>query len=160
MGIDGDPSVHGVTPGVDADLPAIEVDVDAIDDFVALLHEEVAQNLRPYAEQVIDGHSSGVTFGQSSGSEPMRALRQDYYRCLYSGADGLRSYIDASEVLLGAAEKIAGLYRQSDAMAQARGQEVLAALGVAEREVNAGVQAAATTDAEHENARESRRTQR
>ena len=151
--------VSSGAPAFDADIPAIEVDISALDDFVAMLRDEVTQNLRPYSEQVIDAHRSGVTFGMSSGSEPMHALRQDYYRCLYSGTNGLRSYIEASEVLLRAAERIAGLYRNSDAMAEARSEEVLAALNVAGREIDDRQQAAADLEARHETDRESRRSQ-
>jgi hypothetical protein len=139
------------------DITSIHVDVTAIDDFVSLLRDEVTQNLRPYSEQIIAEHRSGATFGVYSGSEPMHALRRDYYLCLYSGADGLRSYIEASEVLLGAAQKIAALYRETDAMAEARSQDVLAALNATENELVARDQAAAATEAKHETDRESRR---
>jgi hypothetical protein len=147
-------------PAIDVAVPAIHVDINAIDDFVALLRGEVTQNLRPYSEQIISEHRSGVGFGLHSGSEPMHALRQDYYQCLLSGAEGLRSYVEASEVLLAAAEKVAALYRRTDALAAAQTQDVLAALSVSHREMNDRQKAAAATDALHETDRETRRAQR
>jgi hypothetical protein len=159
--VDDVSSGHAVGPrAIDVDVPAINVDINAIDDFVALLRDEVTQNLRPYSDQIISEHRSGVGFGLYSGSEPMHALRQDYYQCLLSGAEGLRSYVDASEVLLAAAEKVAALYRRADAMAEAQSQDVLAALGASRREMNDSHKAAADTDALHETDRETRRAQR
>jgi ABC-type phosphate transport system auxiliary subunit len=149
-----------VVPAVDSSIPAIQVDISAIDDFVALLRDEVTQNLRPYAEQIIDAHRSGVTFGVTSGSEPMHALRKAYYDCLNSGTNGLKSYIEESEVLLGAAERIAALYRQTDGLAEAKSDDVMAALNVARREIDDRQQDAADLDAQHESDREARRTQR
>ena len=61
-----------------------------------------------------------------------------------SGAEGLRSYTEACEVLLAAAKKVAALYRRTDALAQS--QDVLAALGVSGREMNDSHKAAADTD--------------
>jgi hypothetical protein len=142
------------------ELHAIDVEIDALDDFVRLLRGEVTENLRPYSEQVISDHLSGVGFGLSSGSAVMHALRQDYYACLCSSTEGLRSYIEASEVLLTAVEKVAQHYRRSDAMASAQSQDVLAALGLAQQESSTHLAAAAIEDAHSETERESRRGQR
>jgi hypothetical protein len=63
-----------------------------------------------------------------------------------SGAEGLRSYTEACEVLLAAAKKVAALYRRTDALAEAQSQDVLAALGASGREMNDSHKAAADTD--------------
>lgn len=141
-------------------LVRIEADIDAIGDFVALLRGEVTQNLRPYADQVIDACRSGAEFGVAWGSAAMHALRLDYCRCLSSGIHGLRSYVEASEVLLSAAEKIALGYRESDAMASAHSQDVLAALSLAQREWDARQAAMTAQNALHESAREQNRATR
>jgi hypothetical protein len=142
------------------DLHAMDVDIDALDDFVTVLRGEVTENLRPYSQQIISEHRDGVGFGLASGSAAMHALRQDYHACLSSATDGLLSYLEASEVLLAAAEKIAEHYRRSDALASAQSQDVLGALGLAQQESNAGHAAASAADARSQNERESRRAQR
>jgi len=141
------------------DLRAIEVDLQGLDDFARLLREEVDANLRPYSDQIIGEHRGGVGFGLWSASNPLHDTRRDYHDCLTSAVQGLRSYIDASEVLLSAIDKVATHYRHTDAMSSAQAAEVQGALGAAQLEMQAKKAAAEAEEARRETERETRRGQ-
>ena len=130
-----------------------------MDDFARLLREEVDANLRPYSAQIIAEHRGGVGFGLSSASLPMYDTRREYSDCLASAVDGLRSYIEASDVLHAAIDKVATQYRSADAMSSAQAAEIQGALGAAQLEIQTKNAAAAAGEARRETDREARRGQ-
>ena len=92
----------------------IRVDLRELADFGTLLRGETEQNLRPYAHEIIDAYSEGVQFGQRSASGEMFATRQTYAGCLDRSAANLRSYVEASAILIDAVKTICEEYERSD----------------------------------------------
>jgi hypothetical protein len=127
------------------DLTDVKVDIDALNDFMKVLSAEIEQNLQPYSTEIITDHRQGVPIGQNSASIPLEALRRQYYLAQQSAIDGLLSYVEATKVLLRAVELIAEHYRHTDAMAQGRAMDVMAAISMAQLETDqhkAAIQAA------------------
>lgn len=116
------------------DLTEVKVDIDALNDFMKVLSAEIEQNLQPYSNEIISDHRQGVPIGQNSASIPLEALRKQYYLAQQSAVDGLLSYVEATKVLLRAVELMAEHYKHTDAMANGRATDVMAAMSKAQLE--------------------------
>jgi hypothetical protein len=92
----------------------IRVDLRELADFGTLLRGETDQNLRPHAHEIIDTYLAGVQFGQRSASGEMFATRQTYAGCLDRSVANLRSYVQASAILIDAVKTICEEYERSD----------------------------------------------
>ncbi len=121
----------------------IVVDIKAIDDFAALLAQELDANFRPAQDRVVLQHSDGVGFGSRHASTDMRITVRKYYDCLSTAVDNLRAYVAASDILIGAAQKVAAAYRSADMNARTIQRTVDTALTDAVREAELAQQRAA-----------------
>lgn len=106
------------------ELRSIEVDLQGLMDFAALVSDEMRTNLSPYADRIIAEHVLGVPFGGRSASTEVHLAAWDYHACLTQAIEALRSYIDVSEIFISAAERIATAYGDADALSAARAQDI------------------------------------
>jgi hypothetical protein len=108
--------------------PALHVDLDSIDDFVAAMRTEIADNLQPHINQLIKSYELGVCFGQITYSENLAATQMVYHDCLTRIGELLTGYVTAGQVLTSAAARVAATYRRTDAMAAAKTRDVSTAI--------------------------------
>jgi hypothetical protein len=139
-------SVH--TP----DLVEIAVDLDGLDDFASLMGGETESNLSPYADRIISDHTQGVCFGTLSASAELQATRRSYHDCLNRSVAAMRSYVEASRLLVTAIETVAERYASVDALSAQRADRVASDLMLAVAQAKAtkaaaDVKAAAEADA-------------
>ena len=112
----------------------VDVDVQGLDDFAQLLRTELDANFKPVSERIIMEHQAGVTFGERNASGEIQAVRHAYGHCLGRAMQNLQAYINASEILIAAAVKIAASYREADALSAAKLASVESLLGQAASE--------------------------
>jgi hypothetical protein len=106
----------------------VDVDIQGLDDFRDLLRSELDANFKPVTERVIMEHRAGVTFGARNASGEMQAVRLTYAHCLGRAMQNLAAYVEASEILIAAAARIAGSYRRTDELAAANIRTIESAL--------------------------------
>jgi hypothetical protein len=111
----------------------IVVDIQAIEDFAALLTQELDANFRPSHERVVLQHSDGVGFGSRHASIDMQMAVRKYFDCLATAVDNLRGFVAASNTLIDAAQRIAAAYRSADADARTMQRSIDQALSDAVR---------------------------
>jgi hypothetical protein len=111
--------------------PGFKVEVTGLTDLADEVRLETDMTLRPQASQVSTNFANGVRFGGQSASGYVFAAKERYRESLVRGVEVLTAYVEAADVLAAAAEKVAGNYRQSDALSAARSQEVANALNAA-----------------------------
>ena len=118
----------------------IEVNINGIEDFAALLAHEMDASFRPSADRVIRQHADGVGFGSRNASLDMRIAVHKYFECLSAAVDNLREFIAASEILIQAGKKIAAAYREAEDDAQSIQRKVDGALKDTADEIDASRQ--------------------
>jgi hypothetical protein len=128
--------------GPDFSAQRIEVKISAIEDFAALLAQEMQANFGPSQERIIREHAAGVGFGARHASLDMRLAVHKYFDCLNAAVDNLRQFVAASEILIEAANKIAAAYRSADDDAQTMQRKIDHALSEAIDDANAARHAA------------------
>jgi hypothetical protein len=131
------------------DLTEIAIDLDSLADFASLMSGETESNLSPYADRIISDHTHGVCFGTLSASAELQATRRSYHNCLNRSVAAMRSYVEASRLLVTAIETVAERYASVDALSAQRADQVAAdlILAVAQARVT---KAAADAQAEAE----------
>jgi len=115
----------------------IDVDIRGLEDFATLMQGELDANLRPNKDQIVVEHSRGVGFGLRHASTDMHLAVTKYYECLTTAVSNLEAYIQASELLIAAAHKVAAAYQSADDLSGARLTDVAAAFRQAVDEANA-----------------------
>jgi hypothetical protein len=139
--------MHTDDAGGDSFTPTqIEVDLRGLQDFAALLTDELDANLRPIKERIVADHVRGVGFGLRSPSIDMHLAIQKYQDCLTAAVSNLDAYVRAAEVLISAAHKVTAAYQTADELTTARLSDVTEAFNAATAEATA-VQAAAQRQA-------------
>jgi hypothetical protein len=114
------------------DYPVLSVDLNALSDVAVALRQEVDGNLVRHITQLNAAYSMGVDFGSASHSDNVKQAREVYHDCLVQITALLSKYVQAGEVFATAIDEIVKQYGSSDAMAKARVDEVMAAIGAAE----------------------------
>jgi hypothetical protein len=148
-----------VIPDSGGSIPApnlveIAVDLESLGDFASLMGGETESNLSPYADRIISDHRQGVCFGTLSASAELQATRRSYHDCLNRSIAAMRSYVEASRLLVTAIETVAERYASVDALSAQRADQVAADLMVAVAQAKATKAAAdARVAAEAEAAR-------
>jgi hypothetical protein len=120
----------------------IEVDLRGLQDFAALLNDELEANLRPIKERIVADHIRGVGFGLNHASIDMHLAVQKYQDCLTAAVSNLDAYVQAAEVLISAAHKVTMAYQTADELTAARLADVTEALNTAISEATAIQEAA------------------
>jgi hypothetical protein len=112
-------------PGCDvSDYVTLKVDIQALADVADALRQEVDANLRPHIGPLNLAYGMGVKFGLTSSSENMKRARKAYHDCLVRATESFANRIAAGEALAAAVAEIARRYGESDAMSEARSDEV------------------------------------
>ena len=130
--------VEGEGGPVGPDLVEIDVDLLSLKDFETLMRGEVEANLRPYGQRIISDHVHGACFGALSASAQVQEARHFYQACLVQSVETMRSFIEVSEALVTAVQRVAANYAGADALAEQRADrvagELMAAMGQARLE--------------------------
>lgn len=112
-------------PGNDAaGYATLQVDIEALTDVAKALRQEVNGNLQPQVGPLNLAYGMGVKFGLTSHSENMKRARQRYHDCLVQATESFATRIAIGEALAAAVDEIVRRYGASDAMAQARSNDV------------------------------------
>jgi hypothetical protein len=146
--------VEGEGGSVGPELVEIDVDLLSLKDFETLMRREVESNLRPYGERIIRDHGHGACFGALSASAQVQDARHFYQACLVQSVETMRSYIEVSEALVAAVQRVAANYAGADALAEERADkvagELMAAMGQARLEQEQAQQRAEAALAQQE----------
>jgi hypothetical protein len=118
-------------PNATVDLRHVQVDVESLEDFRAVLGRELDVNLRPNVLNIQRDHGLGVGFGVRNPGGRIQAARQRYHRALVAATVNLAGYVAAAEVLIDAIRRVAAAYRDADAASAARVARINAELDAA-----------------------------
>ncbi len=100
-------------------LSHVDVDLDGLAEFTALLGRERAVNLMPSAHNIGQDHSDGVRFGYRNPGDRVQSVRTRYQESMSAAAENLSSYIEAAGVLIEAMKQVEAQYRHVDALSVA-----------------------------------------
>ena len=119
------------------DFTEVKVEIGAFDDFIRLMQAELEQNLQPYSDQIIADHyqGTGTPIARHAPSSPLYEFQHQYGVTVDTAVAGLRSYVEATKVLVRAVELLAERYRGADSMAVASMQDVQGAMSLATQQI-------------------------
>ncbi len=137
-------------PHTDLKLTHVEVDVDGLNEFRSFLGRELDTNLRPGVLGINNDHSVGVGFGQRNIGLQVQAARATYHESLRTSTANLTEYVEASEILIDAINRVATKYGETDLSSAANSARVAAELSAAFSEA----QSAKMAERERETQRE------
>jgi hypothetical protein len=143
----------GASPNTVLNVIHVEVDVDGIADFRALLGRELDTNLRPAVAGIHADQAVGVGFGHAMPGKQIEAAQASYRAVLQGSTKILATYIAVAEELNAAMQRISERYRDADLtsarMSDAVRTELAAAADTAVQRIRM-----AEIEAEHETRRE------
>ena len=116
-----------VSPEDQMALTPVDVDIDAIGDLAKVIKDELELNLIPQTQRIIHEHYTGSALTGPWPSTVYQEVSRDYYATANLAIDALRSYVDATDTLLGAVNTVAMMYRSADAMVNANVDQVVKA---------------------------------
>jgi hypothetical protein len=103
----------------------IEVQLGRVREFGAAVRAEVDRSVRPGTEDLFRVYRLGVCFGEGWWrSEVVQSAQWSYHGCLTAAGQALSGVVRDAEVLVAAAEYVAGLYEGTDALATAKTEEI------------------------------------
>jgi hypothetical protein len=113
---------------IDDDDPSdkqIHVDLHGLTDFANEVRGEVDRSVRPESQNVFAVFEEGVVFGNGWWpSIDVRQAQELYHQCLTKMGTVLVDYVNAAELMVGAAETVARRYGSADALAAASADEI------------------------------------
>ena len=116
-------------------LAGIRVDLVGLRAVAESMRNDLEGGLKARSSQIAHQYAEGVPFGWGPrGSGPVWQAQEDYRRCLLAGAESIVAYVDTSEVMLAAVIEVARRYGTSDALAQARVEDVHREVAAAQRQ--------------------------
>jgi hypothetical protein len=119
--------------GAPADDAVLAIHLEGLSDVATALRQAVDGNLLRHITQLHGAYGMGVDFGSASHSANVSEARKVYHNCLVQVSRLLSGYVQAGEALAMAIDTVVQRYGSSDAMAQARVDDVSRAVGDAEK---------------------------
>jgi hypothetical protein len=104
--------------GTDGSNGSIDVNVDDLSSFRALVDREVNQLLTPATAKVDREHSLGPGFGQGTLSSEVNLVQQLYGAALVTSANNMKAYVQLATAMVMAIEEVMQNYTESDLTAQ------------------------------------------
>jgi hypothetical protein len=112
---------------------AINVDVTGLRQFADSIEGQAERGLRPEVAALMAVYGYGSHFGLGHNSADVHAARTRHTDCLRAAAQQLSGYVEAVQILVGAAREVSARYRDTDALAASNSHEVEQALAAAVR---------------------------
>jgi hypothetical protein len=127
--VDGGGGVHQ-RQALDLPNGDIDVNVDDLSSFRAMVDREVNQLLTPAMAKVEREHCLGAGFGQGTLSSEVNLVQQHYRDALVASAQNMRAYAQIAIAIVRAIEEVMLNYTESDLTAQALIDKINAEIGV------------------------------
>jgi hypothetical protein len=112
----------------DASPPVTKIDIDlkSVGGFGAALHDEVERNLRPNAARIAEQcDDEAVNFGVRTTTPAVYDMRLRYQESLGQTLTNMRAYVDASQLLVAAVQKIISEYGSADGISGEAANRIL-----------------------------------
>jgi hypothetical protein len=122
------------TGDVAASVSPIQVDVNSLADFQALLGRELSANLQPGSDRIQNDHNMGVRFGARNAGGRVQAARKAYYSTLMASTSNLLQYVRTAEIFIEAIQAVVAGYSGADQSAAGTSNRLRTALGAVFKE--------------------------
>jgi hypothetical protein len=114
----------------------IQVNVDGLASFRAMLNRELQQNLRPGAQRIIGTQEAGPGFGRATASLAVQDAHGLYADALSTSTGNLATYVQIAQALIDVIHDVIQNYSESDLTADILNKAIAARM-------SAGVSASA-----------------